>query len=63
MLFLFWGGVIFLFWLQGVAPGILVPPPEIEPMTPSIGSTVLTTGLPGKSLFPFFEKRKRRGPG
>ena len=31
--------------------GILVPPPGIEPSSPSLEGRLLTTGPPGKSLF------------
>ena len=37
------------FWLCRAACGIIVPYPGIKPVTPCFGSTVLTTGQPGKS--------------
>ena len=36
------------------ACGILVPQPEIEPMSPALQGEFFTTGPPGKSLFHFF---------
>ena len=41
----------FMFWFFGtMACGILVPEPEIQPVSPAMAGGVLTTGLPGKSL-------------
>ena len=36
----------FNFWLHPMVCGILVPPPEIEPMPLALEGRVLTTGLP-----------------
>ena len=36
----------FNFWLHPMVCGILVPPPEIEPMPFALEGRVLTTGLP-----------------
>ena len=42
-----------MFWFFGhEARGILAPPPGIEPSPPALEGEVLTTGPPGKSLFP-----------
>ena len=38
------------------ACGILVPPPEIEPMSPALEGGFLTTGPPGKALNATFKK-------
>ena len=44
-----------MLWFSGPeACGILAPWPGIEPTTPPLEGEVLTTGLPGNSLFCFF---------
>ena len=48
----------FIFWPCRKKYGILVPWLEIKPAAPCIGSRVLTTGLPGKSLNPFLSSFK-----
>ena len=44
-----------MFWFFGhEACGILAPQPGIEPAPPALEGEVLTTGLPGKSLYHHF---------
>ena len=40
--------IYFIYWLHHAICGILVPWPEIKPVTPAREAQILTTGLPGK---------------
>ena len=45
-----------MFWFfDWEAYGILTPQPGITPISPALEGEDLTTGLPGKSLFFFFQ--------
>ena len=44
-----------LFWGGTEACGILASPQGIKPTFPALEGTVLTTGLPGKFLGPYFK--------
>ena len=49
--------LLYVFWVLGhKAYGILAPQPGIELILPALGSKVLTTGPPGKSLHVYFSK-------
>ena len=50
--------ILFIFWLQHVACGILVPQPEIKPTPTALKCGVLTTAPPGKSLSRTFLREK-----
>ena len=53
-----------MFWFFGrEACGILAPQPAIEPTPPALEGEVLTTGLPGKSLFLLSERFPQPCPG